>query len=176
MFLSFVTPQSARGYRLGVIAVPVIRGSRSVRLAETLPLWPLTPPEPTDVLMCFLVDDEAQADIAETLLIKTNQVFVSRTVLLEAEWVLRSVYRIDRSAVADVLKQLLDAENLVIEDAEQVSHASEWYKMGADFLDALHLVVCGGVTMHTFYRGFCQAARKALLAPEVKVLSANESP
>lgn len=129
-----------------------------------------------NVLVRFLVDDdESQADIAGAL-IKTNQVFVSRTVLLETEWVLRSVYRIDPSAVADVLEQLLDAENLVIEDAEQVSHATEWYKMGADFSDALHLAVCGGVMMHTFDRGFCKAARKAQLAPEVKVLSASKNP
>jgi len=130
----------------------------------------------TNVLVRFLVDDDkSQADIAEAL-IKTNQVFVSRTVLLETEWVLRSVYRIDSSAVADVLEQLLEAENLVIEDAEQVSRAIEWYKTGADFSDALHLAVCGGVTMHTFDRGFCRAARKAQLAPEVKVLSANKNP
>lgn len=130
----------------------------------------------TNVLVRFLVDDDkTQADIAEAL-IKINQTFVSRTVLLETEWVLRSVYRIGSSAVADVFEQLLDAENLVIEDAEQVSHATDWYKMGADFSDALHLAVCGGVTMHTFDRGFCKAARKAQLAPEVKVLSANENP
>ena len=130
----------------------------------------------TNVLVRFLVDDDkTQADIAEAL-IKTNQVFVSRTVLLETEWVLRSVYRIDSSDLANVFEQLLDAENLVIEDAEQVSHAIEWYKTGADFSDALHLAVCGGVTMHTFDRGFCKAARKAQLAPEVKVLSANKNP
>lgn len=64
----------------------------------------------------------------------------------------------------------------MIEDAEQVSHATEWYKMGADFSGALHLAVCGGVTMHTFDRGFCQAARKAQLAPEVEVLSENKNP
>ena len=76
----------------------------------------------------------------------------------------------------DVLEQLLEAENLVTEDAEQVSHATEWYKMGAGFSDALHLAVCGGVTMHTFDGGFYQAARKVQLAPEVKVLSTNKDP
>lgn len=74
------------------------------------------------------------------------------------------------------VEQLLDAENLVIEDTEQVSHATEWYKMGADFSDALHLAVCGEMTMHTFDRGFYRRAREARLAAEVKVLSVNKNP
>lgn len=130
----------------------------------------------TNVLVRFLVDDDkTQAGIAEAL-IRANEIFLSRTVLLETEWVLRSVYRIDASVLADLFEQLLDTENLVIEDAEEVARATEWYKIGADFSDALHLTVCGDAKMHTFDRGFCKAARKAQLAPEVKVLSAGRNP
>jgi predicted nucleic-acid-binding protein len=56
----------------------------------------------TNVLVRFLVDDDkTQAGIAEAL-IRANEIFLSRTVLLETEWVLRSVYRIDASVLADL--------------------------------------------------------------------------
>ena len=53
----------------------------------------------TNLLVRLAVnDDEYQADIAEQL-INNSEVFISRTVLLETEWVLRSVYKKDRSVL-----------------------------------------------------------------------------
>jgi len=127
----------------------------------------------TSVLVRFLVDDDKpQADLAEAL-IEANQIFLSRTVILETEWVLRSVYRMTATVLANLFDQLLGTENLVIEGAEDVIRANEWYKMGADFADALHLAACGEVRMHTFDQGFCKAAQTAGLAPGVTILSAD---
>ena len=50
----------------------------------------------TNLLVRIAVnDDEKQAEIAEQLL-ETHQVFIPRTVLLETEWVLRSIYKKSR--------------------------------------------------------------------------------
>ncbi len=43
-------------------------------------------------------DDLKQAELAEQLL-DSNEVFVPRTVLLETEWVLRSVYKKSRTEI-----------------------------------------------------------------------------
>lgn len=127
----------------------------------------------TNVLVRFLVDDDKpQADLAEAL-IEANQIFLSRTVLLETEWVLRSVYGMTATVLANLFEQLLSAENLVIEGAGNVTRANEWYKMGADFADALHLAASGEARMHTFDQGFCKAAQTAGLAPGVTILSAD---
>jgi predicted nucleic acid-binding protein len=57
----------------------------------------------------------------------------------------------------------------VIEAAEEVRNALDWYAYGADFADALHLAACGTAVMHTFDRSFCTAARAAGIAPDVRI-------
>ncbi len=54
----------------------------------------------TNLLVRLLVDDAPdQADVAEALL-AANTVFISRTVLLETEWVLRAGYRKTREQIS----------------------------------------------------------------------------
>lgn len=123
----------------------------------------------TNMLVRLVVDDHpAQAKIVENLL-KTRHAWISRTVLLETEWVLRCVYKFSREQIYEFLQLLLQAENAEVENSLAVTRALEWYHCGADFADALHLAVCGSTVMHTFNRGFCKAAREAGLTPEVHV-------
>ena len=89
--------------------------------------------------------------------------------LLETEWVLRTRYQKTRSDLTAFFTALLETDDTLIEDAEAVSHALDWYAQGADFADALHLAACGTAVMHTFDRDFCKAARDAGMAPEVRV-------
>ena len=124
----------------------------------------------TNLLVRFVTeDDQQQADIAESPM-RTHTVFLSRTVLLETEWVLRSRYQIQRWPLAGFFQQLIDAENVELEDDSLVTKAVEWYRLGADFADALHLAAAGTTLMHTFDRGFCKAARDTGAAPPVRIL------
>lgn len=125
----------------------------------------------TNLLVRIAVnDDQQQAEVAEQLLV-SNEVFVSRTVLLEAEWVLRSVYKLPRSDIADFFEQAMLTENFIMENALEVEQALAWYRLGADFADAIHLCICGGNTLHTFDAAFCKAAKKLGLTPPFQVLS-----
>ena len=124
----------------------------------------------TNLLVRLAVnDDQHQADIAEQL-INNNDVFISRTVLLESEWVLRSVYKKSRGDIASFFDNALITENVVIENAAEVEHALNWYKLGADFADAMHLCICGERLMHTFDGQFCKTASKSGLTPAFKIL------
>jgi predicted nucleic-acid-binding protein len=124
----------------------------------------------TNLLVRIAVnDDQRQADIAEQL-IDNYEVFIPRTVLLEAEWVLRSVYKKSRSDIASFFENTLMTENLVVENAMEVEQALTWYKLGADFADALHLCICGENVLHTFDGEFCKAANKLGITPAFKVL------
>ena len=124
----------------------------------------------TNLLVRLAVNDDLnQAEIAEHLL-GSNEVFVSRTVLLETEWVLRSVYKKSCSEIAQYFENLLMTENLLMENAIEVRHALEWYKLGADFADAIHLCICGDSVLHTFDSGFCKAAHDLNITPAFKVL------
>ena len=123
----------------------------------------------TNMLVRLVVNDHPQqADIAEQLL-KTHNALISRTVLLETEWVLRFSYKLPRERIHAFFLLLLQTANAVVEDESSVVMALEWYSKGADFADALHLSACGAAKMHTFDRGFCKAVRELGIAPEVQV-------
>lgn len=123
----------------------------------------------TNVLIRLVVDDHpAQADLAQRLL-QHDDALIARTVLLESEWVLRSVYALPRERILTFFRLLLQTENAVVEDAPAVACALDWYEQGADFADALHLAVCGRAVMQTFDGRFCKRARERGAAPEVKV-------
>jgi predicted nucleic-acid-binding protein len=114
-------------------------------------------------------DDPPQVAVVRQLL-ALNAVFIPRTVLLETEWVLRAGYRKTREQISRFFAELLETDNTVIENHEAVAQALDWYRLGADFADALHLAACGRTIMHTFDQGFCKAAREQGLTPEIRVL------
>ncbi|MDT4328649.1 type II toxin-antitoxin system VapC family toxin [Methylomonas sp. MS20] len=124
----------------------------------------------TNLLVRALVDDHPEQVAVVRQLIASDSIFISRTVLLETEWVLRARYKKTRDQLSAFFSALLEVDNTVVEDAEAVSHALEWYAQGADFADALHLAACGKAVMHTFDREFCKSAREAGITPEVRVL------
>ena len=125
----------------------------------------------TNLLVRAIVADHPEQVAVVQKLIAQDTIFISRTVLLETEWVLRARYQKSRSDLLAFFSALLETDNTVIEDSEAVCHALEWYRLGADFADALHLAVCDTAVLHTFDRDFCKAARDAGIAPEVTVLA-----
>jgi predicted nucleic-acid-binding protein len=125
----------------------------------------------TNLLVRLAVNDnEQQAEIAEQLL-ETHQVFIPRTVLLETEWGLRSIYKKPRIEVSDFFAKTLNTENLFLENPVEIKNAIEWYNLGADFADAMHLCMCEESKIHTFDGDFCKAAKKLGVTPEFEVLS-----
>ncbi|PPK77235.1 putative nucleic-acid-binding protein [Methylobacter tundripaludum] len=124
----------------------------------------------TNLLVRAVVADEpAQVAIVRDLVMQ-DTVFISRTVLLETEWVLRAIYKKSRTDMLKFFRALLEIDSTEIEDSSAVGLALDWYALGADFADAMHLAVCGSAVMHTFDKGFCKAAREAGITPPIKVI------
>ena len=97
----------------------------------------------TNVVVRFLTrDDPTQAGRAKALLL-AEPVFLSKTVLLESEWVLRSGYRLARDDIAAAFRALLGLPGAAVEDLPAVTQALAWYDGGLDFADALHLASSG---------------------------------
>ncbi len=105
-------------------------------------------------------DDSEQAPRARALL-EAGSAFVPKTVVLETEWVLRSLYRFDRAAIEDGLTRLLGLPGLEIEDRPAIARALEWYGQGLDFADALHLASSSRAeSFVTFDRALRRRARR----------------
>ena len=93
----------------------------------------------TNVVVRYLTgDDPGQAARARAV-IDAGDVCVSTTVLLESEWVLRSVYGLSRTEVAAALRAFAGLPGLSVESPAVLSEALDHAERGMDFADALHL-------------------------------------
>lgn len=92
--------------------------------------------------------------------------------MLELEWVLRGVYKLERDRIGDVLAVLVNVRNLHFESEPLLIRAMEIYRAGTDFADALHHAGAVGCdTFFTFDRKFIAQAKKLKLKPSCKALS-----
>lgn len=104
----------------------------------------------TDVLVRFLVrDDAAQAETARKL-IEAGAVFVPLTVCLETDWVLRSAYGFSRPEVAGALRAFAGLPGVEMEAAGRLVRALACSDAGMDLADALHVLASGEQDFATF--------------------------
>ncbi|RTL15487.1 MAG: type II toxin-antitoxin system VapC family toxin [Burkholderiales bacterium] len=93
----------------------------------------------------------------------TGCVYVSLTVVLEFEWVLRGFYELGRADVVRVLKALAGMHGVTLESRDDVLAAiaaCEAHKL--DFADALHVIRSSRCTgFVTFDKGLVRRAAKA---------------
>jgi predicted nucleic-acid-binding protein len=132
----------------------------------------------TNVLARYYIDDAADAEaqrqrVAARRLIESAQpMMVSKSVVLELEWVMRGYYGFTPAEVALVLRHLLEQAHITFEDRESVEQALSNSQAGLDFADALHHAsyrACVSVASFDD-RKFARLAKKLALAPAVVVL------
>lgn len=93
----------------------------------------------TNVVIRFLVNDDAAQYQRTVALFRSRRIWISRTVLLESEWVLRKVYGFEQEAIADAFSALISLPNVDCDAHAVISHAITGLRQGMDFADALHL-------------------------------------
>jgi predicted nucleic-acid-binding protein len=109
------------------------------------------------VIRVITADDPDQTPIASALL--PGGVFISHTVLMETEWVLRSYYRWERIAIAEAFDDLLQLEGVYVLHETSLSWALDRFRMGADWADMLHLLAARGTeSFQTFDRSVVREA------------------
>lgn len=95
----------------------------------------------TNILVRFLTrDDEQQYQKAYRVFSNSERIFISATVILETEWVLRFSYHFSVEKIVYALSGLLSLNNVKVDNKEDVITALQWHRQGMDFADALHLV------------------------------------
>ena len=114
----------------------------------------------TNVVVRYLTgDDPAQAARARVV-IEAGGVFVGTTILLESDWVLRSVYGFSGSEVASALRALAGLPNVRVESPAMLAEALDCAENGMDFADALRLGAAARCeAMLTFDRRFIESAK-----------------
>ena len=133
----------------------------------------------TNVLARYYIDDagDAQAKrqrLAARRLIESGQaLMVSKTVVLELEWVMRGYYGFSQTGVASAMRHMLGLTHVTVENREVVEQALANSDAGVDFADALHHASYKACTSVATFddRKFARRAKKLGMAPTVTVLT-----
>lgn len=131
----------------------------------------------TNVLARYFVassdaPSQKQSAAAKRLMESGKPLYVSKSVVLELEWVLRGYYKCSPKDVLAVLAHLLALPHMEVEDRVAVELAAAALGDGFDFADALHHASARHCSsMATFDdRKFARRASSRGWKPAVKVL------
>lgn len=130
-----------------------------------------------NVLARYYIDDDddkeaqKQQQAAKALIESGQALKVSKTVMLEFEWILRGYYRFTVDQNINVFRHLLSQKHIQIEDRTEVERAITGLEDGLDFADALHHANYHDCeAMATFDgRKFARRVKRLGLAPRVIV-------
>ena len=129
----------------------------------------------TNVLARFFVDDADDAQAVKqrpaAVAALAERSFVSVTVLLELEWVMRGFYELSTKEISRVLRALASIEHVTLEDRDAVLVALDAFDKGLDFADALHFARSSRVSeFATFDQRLAKRAKGLALTPPVELL------
>lgn len=98
----------------------------------------------TNVLVRYLVaDDKKQFQLAKAFIedaALTEPLFVPVSVSVELEWVLRSLYELDKAVILTVFNRLLEAREIEFQEESSIEITLSLYAdSNADFADCLHI-------------------------------------
>lgn len=125
----------------------------------------------TNVLVRYLVaDDKKQFKQAKAFIenaVLTEPLFVPLSVSVELEWVLRSLYELDKAAILTVFNRLLEAREIEFQEESSIEITLSLYAdTTADFADCLHIASAHSnerVPLMTFDRKASRVAGAQLL-------------
>ena len=131
----------------------------------------------TNVLARYYIADASDAEAglqreAARRLIESGQsLMISKTALLELEWLMRGYYGLTLEDVHAVLRHVLELPQADVEDRVAVAQAVANMDAGLDFTDALHHASYRTCTAVASFddRKFARRARRIGLAPAVIV-------
>jgi len=93
----------------------------------------------TNVVVRYLVSDDPGQFSRASALIRSSPLWLSLTVALEIERVLRKAYRYTPEDILNCFRVLLGEPMMTVEDPAILAQAMIWFERGLDFADALHL-------------------------------------
>lgn len=130
----------------------------------------------TNVLARFFIDDADDLQAAKqrpaAVAALSERSFVSVTVLLELEWVMRGFYELPRKDISRVLRALAGIQHVTLEDRDAVLAAVDAFDKGLDFADALHVARSSRASgFATFDQRLARRAKAIALVPPVELLA-----
>lgn len=115
----------------------------------------------TNIIVRLLTRDDEYQYKKVLALFKKYDIFITDTVILETEWVLRYAYDFKRDSINQAFNKLFGLSNIHLTNPSRIAQAIQWYEEGLDFADALHLSQCQEhESFYTFDSKFTSKAAK----------------
>lgn len=93
----------------------------------------------TNIIIRFLTHDDEKQYLKAFSIFNTQEIFISDTVILETEWVLRYAYQFQPEDICNAFIKLFGLKNIHVSNPIFIYQAIQWHREGLDFSDALHL-------------------------------------
>lgn len=118
----------------------------------------------TNIVVRILMDDDPVQNGRALQLFDRETIFLPKSVVLETEWVLRSMFRLQATRFVGAVDPLISLENVKCEDEIAVRQALAWHRAGMDFADAMHLASSSRATRFlTFDQDMIKTAKRLKL-------------
>jgi predicted nucleic-acid-binding protein len=115
----------------------------------------------TNVIVRLLSGDDQSQFARARALFSEEDIFITTTVILECEWVLRYAYNFEQSEILNAFQSIFGLSNVRFESSDIFLNAIEWCQNGMDFADALHLAQSNKADAFvTFDKKLIKAAQK----------------
>ena len=129
----------------------------------------------TNVIVRLLTADDPRQAATAARMFDAEEIRISKTVLLETEWVLRRGYKLGQTAIHRAFVDILGLDHVHVEDEPAVRRALILLASGLDFADALHLSSRSPEAgFATFDRKLVQRATRAGVEALMDLNSARE--
>jgi predicted nucleic-acid-binding protein len=93
----------------------------------------------TNVIVRIVTDDDPEQSSRAIALFQRENILLTKSVLLETEWVLRFSYKLSRETIVSALRKVVGLRQVEVENIGVIAQALNWHERGMDFADALHL-------------------------------------
>lgn len=117
------------------------------------------------------IKTQNQREIAKRIIENSLNLHISNTVIIEFEWVLRGIYKFDKSMVIAIYENLVSLPNVHFENRVMVQRAIIFAKAGIEFTDAFHLASYQDCKLVYSFddKGFAKKVAKNQFLPNVIV-------
>jgi predicted nucleic-acid-binding protein len=123
----------------------------------------------TNIIVRLLTQDDELQYEQSLEIFQSQDIFISDTVILETEWVLRFAYKFQPSEICQALSKLFGLPNVYLANASLIAQVLQWHENGLDFADAFHLAHGKHCSeLYTFDEKFVKRASELTLCKVTK--------
>lgn len=97
----------------------------------------------TNIILRYLLNDNEQLSSEAIKIISNNEIFIPTEVIVEVCYVLKKVYNVEKEKILEVVKSLINMENITFNNEKTIELAFEMYaNNNIDIVDCLIFAYC----------------------------------